>query len=248
MSFDLYTNAYDQAFLPITMNCDIALILAAGRGERLRPITDSIPKPLIEVGKHRLIEYHIQNLAKSGVKKIYINRAHLRQQFDELLFTKHFPDLEISYLDEPDGALETAGAIINTFAEVDSEKLLVVNGDIWCDYNFNNIKDLPDSNKDNAHIVLVTNPNHNPHGDFSIQNGRLIEKTRGLSYTFSGIGIYRRRLFANQKIEFKKLAPVLHEQITLGLISASIHTGEWMDIGTVERLESLRAKLKKESL
>ena len=230
------------------MNSDTALILAAGRGERLRPITDSIPKPLIQVGGCRLIEYHIQNLINAGIKKIYINRAHLREKFDKLLPVNNFPDLQLTYIDEPDGALETAGAIINAFNQTDSDTLLVVNGDIWCDYDFNSIKHLPVDKADNAHVVLVANPDHNPQGDFSIQNNRLIDKIDGPSYTFSGIGIYRRRMFNNQRVEFKKLAPALHEQIRIGLISASIHTGEWMDIGTAPRLESLQVKLAAESL
>ncbi len=225
------------------MNCDTALILAAGRGERLRPITDSIPKPLIQIGEHRLIEYHLFNLANSGVKTVYINRAHLREQFDNLLSSTKFADIKLVYLDEPDGALETAGAIINAFNKISADKLLVVNGDIWCNFNFENIIHLPDNDNDNAHLVLVANPEHNSNGDFSIRNNRLVELNGGSSYTFSGIGIYRRRLFAGQQIEFKKLAPVLHQQIALERISASIHDGDWIDVGTLERLELLRTKL-----
>ena len=231
------------------MNCDTALILAAGRGERLRPITDSIPKPLIEVGKHRLIEYHIFNLAKSGINTIYINRAHLRDQFEQLLESDKYPSVDLIYLDEPDGALETAGAIINAFAKTDSDRLLVVNGDIWCNYNFNNIRSLPNFPQHQSHIILVNNPEHHPNGDFSIEDGKLLKKSPNLpSYTFSGIGIYCRSLFANKNIEYKKLAPVLFEQIELSRISATIHGDEWMDIGTVERLELLRSRLEKKSL
>ncbi len=231
------------------MNCDTALILAAGRGERLRPITDTIPKPLIKVGKHRLIEYHIFNLAKSGIKTIYINRAHLREQFELLLSPSKFADVELIYLDEPDGALETAGAIINAFAKTATNKLLAVNGDIWCDYNFNDISRLPGIPKYESHIILVPNPEHHPNGDFSIENNRLLEKSANKkSYTFSGIGIYCRTTFKEQNIEYKKLAPVLHEQIARGSISASIHDGEWMDVGTADRLEKLRSKLATESL
>jgi len=178
------------------MNCDTALILAAGRGERLRPITDTIPKPLIQVGAHRLIEYHIFNLANSGIRNILINRAHLRDQFELLLPADKFIDITLTYLDEPVGALETAGAIVNAFANTTTDKLLVVNGDIWCDYNFNNIKALPNPKEFQSHIILVKNPEHHPDGDFSHENGVLVDKSSNKrSYTFSGIGVYCRSLF-----------------------------------------------------
>ena len=223
------------------MTCNCALILAAGKGERLRPITDEIPKPLIQVGEFRLIEYHLFNLANAGIKHIYINRAHLREKFDELLNLSHYPGVKINYLDEPCGALETGGAIINAFENINTERLIVVNGDIWTDYNFNNIKSLPDNINDNAHIILTSNPAHNPQGDFSLEGSRLAKPDGiNLSYTFTGIGIYRRRMFNECSVEFTKLAPLLRQQIALKTISASFTDKKWMDIGTLERLNELR--------
>jgi len=151
-------------------NC--ALILAAGRGERLRPLTDTTPKPLLKVGTSRLIEYQINNLGNAGFTQIYINRAHLRECFDSLLDRQSFGIITLTYLDEPDGALETAGAIMNAFRFIDCDRLLVVNGDIWCDYDFRALNGLPASG-DNAHIVLTKNPAHHPSGDFCIDKGRV---------------------------------------------------------------------------
>ena len=227
------------------MSCETALILAAGRGERLKPITNEIPKPLILVGKYRLIEYHIFNLAKAGIKYIYINRAHLRDKFDELLDFNDYPNVEIRYLDEPEGALETAGAIINAFDKIDSDRLVVVNGDIWTDFNFINISYLPYLINDNSHIILTKNPNHNYNGDFSLDGDRLIAPDhQNQTYTFTGIGIYRRKMFENKSIEFSKLAPVIRQQIELKTITASLIDKKWMDIGTLERLTQLRLLLK----
>ena len=223
------------------MSCNSALILAAGRGERLKPITDKTPKPLVLAGKHRLIEYHINNLCNAGIEQVYINRAHLRHKFDALLNRDKFPETEITYLDEPDGALETAGAIINAFDKIDSDRLIVVNGDIWTNYNFNYIKHLPHNINDNAHIVLTTNPGHNPDGDFSLEGDRLTEpRVNNQTYTFTGIGIYRRKMFESCSVGFIKLAPLIRQQIQLNRISASLCNEKWMDIGTIERLQALR--------
>ena len=226
------------------MCCHCALILAAGKGERLKPITDDIPKPLIQAGRHRLIEYHIINLSKAGIRNIYINRAHLRHKFDLLLDRKDFPDVEIRYLDEPDGALETAGAIINAFDKIETERLIVVNGDIWTDFNFFFINELPSNVNDNAHIILTHNPAHNPDGDFSLHGDRLTErKENSQTYTFTGIGVYRRQMFDGHGVEYLKLAPLIRQQIQLNKISASLSEKKWMDIGTVRRLQALRSYL-----
>lgn len=229
------------------MSCNCALILAAGKGERLKPITNEIPKPLIRAGRYRLIEYHIINLAKAGVNRIYINRAHLRHKFDELLDLQQFPDVEISYLDEPRGALETAGAIINAFNKIHAGRLIVVNGDIWTNFNFNNINNLPCNINDNAHVILTANPNHNRGGDFSLDGNRLIERQDNRpSYTFTGIGIYRRQMFEMRSVEFLRLAPMLRQQVKLNKVSASLCTKKWMDVGTLERLSELRMLLRQD--
>lgn len=226
------------------MSCRHALILAAGKGERLRPITDKTPKPLIQAGKFRLIEYHIMNLRNAGIRQVYINRAHLRDQFETLLEPDHFSGIEINFLDEPDGALETAGAIINAFETIKTDRIIVVNGDIWTNYNFNDIIYLPDKFNDNAHLILTTNPAHNPAGDFSLEGDRLTEPVSGCqTFTFTGIGIYRRKMFEAYSVKFMKLAPLIRQQIQLKSISASLSSKIWMDIGTLKRLQALRSYL-----
>lgn len=208
------------------------------------PLTCQIPKPLIQVGKYRLIEYHIFNLRSCGITRIYINRAHLRHKFDDVLKLSDYPGVEINYLDEPDGALETAGAIINAFDKINTDRLIVLNGDIWTNFNYSNIIYLPNNSNVNAHIILVTNPGHNPGGDFSLNGDRLLERNdRGQTYTFTGIGIYRKRMFESWPVKFLKLAPLLREQIKMNSITASICDSKWMDIGTPQRLAVLRETL-----
>lgn len=249
MSFTIYTNACTLLCEPILwkfpiMASNCALILAAGRGERLRPLTDTTPKPLLKVGTSRLIEFQINNLGNAGYTQVYINRAHLRECFDSMLDRQSFGTITITYLDEPDGALETAGAIVNAFRFIDCDRLLVVNGDIWCDYDFRALNGLPASG-DNAHIVLTKNPAHHPAGDFCIDKGRVRACKNGeAAYTFTGIGMYRRGLFTEYGDGYQKLAPVLHSQIAQNRVSGSIHAGEWMDIGTPGRLELLRSRLR----
>ena len=216
------------------------MILAAGRGERLRPHTDITPKPLIQVGKHRLIEYHLINLAKAGLKDVVINISWLADQIRETLGDGSNYSLNITYTDEGAEALETAGGIINAMPYLGDEPFIVINGDIWCDYDFNRLVNR--SLEYEAHLVLVNNPEHNTEGDFALENG-MIKNTGDERLTYSGIGLYSQDFFAETKPGKKALAPMLRKKSELNKVSGEIHNGQWVDIGTIERLAQLRSYL-----
>lgn len=204
-----------------------AMILAAGRGERMRPLTDNTPKPLLLVKGKALIEWHIENLVSCGFKTIVINIAYLGEQIKKTLGDGKRWGIEIIYSDEREsGALETAGAIIKSLESL-SEEFLLVNADIWCDYNFDSHFKLHNSL---AHLILVPNPEHNPNGDFSYQ---------GSYYTFSGIGYYSKKIFEKLPLEKRPLAPILKELIIEGKVSFELHSGIWSDIGTPKRLKQV---------
>ena len=223
-----------------------AMILAAGRGSRMRPLTDHTPKPLLDVGGKPLIVWHIENLKTAGFKDIVINIAWLGNQIPEALGDGSKFGVNLHYSDEQqEGALETAGGIIKALpllSEMPSENetFLVVNGDVWCDFNYSTIN--PIQNDDLAHLVLVNNPEHNPSGDFSL-NGRRIAEQGDNKLTFSGIGYYHPDLFKNMKTGKLALAPILRENMGLNKISGEFYQGEWRDIGMPERLEELNAKM-----
>tara|TARA_R110002050_G_scaffold1244_4_gene8600 strand:- start:34429 stop:35100 length:672 start_codon:yes stop_codon:yes gene_type:complete len=219
-----------------------AMILAAGRGERLRPYTDSTPKPLLKAGNFLLIEYIIQALAKASITEIIINIAHLADQFPSILGNGHQYGVNITYSLEQDGALETAGGIINALPLLGDEPFLIVNGDVWTDYNYQELvqKTLPTDSL--CHLVLINNPAHNPQGDFVLTSG-LIKAEGDVKYTYSGIGIYHPALFSGLSIHRLALKPILLKAIAEEQISGELYQGEWSDIGTIERLESLAAKL-----
>jgi MurNAc alpha-1-phosphate uridylyltransferase len=217
-----------------------AMILAAGRGERLRPHTDITPKPLIQVGKHRLIEHHLLNLASAGIKDIVINISWLADQIREALGDGSNYSLNITYSDEGDEALETAGGIINALPLLGDEAFIVINGDIWCDYDLSSLANRQMDHE--AHLVLVNNPEHNPEGDFALEQG-LIKNTGDRKLTYSGIGLYTREFFAETDPGKKALAPILRKKSELNKVSGEYYTGQWVDIGTIERLAQLRSYL-----
>jgi MurNAc alpha-1-phosphate uridylyltransferase len=218
-----------------------AMILAAGRGERLRPLTDKIPKPLVSVAGKSLIEYHIENLAKAGVAEIIINTAWLAEKIHQQLGDGSKYGINILYSDEGK-ALETAGGIINALPLLGDEAFLVVNGDIWCDFDFST---LPELNTDRqAHLILVNNPAHHPEGDFAL-SGELIKNNGQPMYTYSGIGIYHPDFFSTQKKGASPLAPIIREKCEQNLISGQYHAGRWTDVGTLERLQQLEQQLGK---
>ncbi len=211
------------------------IILAAGRGERLRPLTDKTPKPLLKVAGKSLIEYHLENLALAGFKEIIINTAWLAEKIHQQLGDGTNYGVNIQYSDEGK-ALETAGGIINALPLLGDEPFLVVNGDIWCDFDFSIFTNFKLSSQ--AHLVLVNNPEHNPSGDFALQEG-LIKNTGEDMHTYSGIGIYSPAFFKEQKSGALPLAPIIRKKCEDALVSGQFHNGLWTDVGTIERLKEL---------
>jgi len=216
-----------------------AMILAAGLGNRMRPLTDKTPKPLLKVGGIPLIVWHIERLAHDGFKDIVINIAHLGYQIPEALGDGSQWGVKISYSDEQEeGGLESAGGIVKALPLLGDETFLVVNGDIFTDYNFNYNKTLPEGVL--AHLILVKNPKHNPDGDFALRDGFVVDSK---AYTFSGIGYYSPKLFENVPYGKSSTIPLLRAAMKEGKITGELYEGEWLDIGTPERLELLNAQL-----
>ena len=216
-----------------------AMILAAGRGERMRPLTDKTPKPLLKVGSKPLIVWHIERLAKAGFREIVINHAHLGEQIETTLGDGSEWGVCIQYSPEK-MALETAGGIANALSLLGERPFLVVNGDIFTDVDFGTMK-LEKSNL--AHLVMVDNPPQHAQGDFALTNGKLSENGEP-KLTFSGVGVYHPDLFASvTRGEAAKLAPLLKMAMAQGLVTAQHHHGAWHDVGTPQRLAELDASL-----
>jgi N-acetyl-alpha-D-muramate 1-phosphate uridylyltransferase len=216
------------------------MILAAGRGERMRPLTDHTPKPLLPVGGKPLIVWHLERLAKTGFKEVVINHAHLGAQIDAALGNGKKWGLSILYSPE-ETALETAGGIANALPLLGDAPFLVVNGDIFTDLDFSQIRlNVPDL----AHLVMVDNPPQHPQGDFVLQQGRVLAE--GASrLTFSGVGVYHPTLFKDiRRGEPAKLAPLLKAAMAEERVSGAYYQGAWHDIGTPQRLAELDAALK----
>jgi MurNAc alpha-1-phosphate uridylyltransferase len=225
------------------------MILAAGRGERMRPLTDRTPKPLLPVAGKPLIVWHLERLARAKFRNIVINHAHLGDQIEALLGSGDAWGLDIRYTAEPAGALETAGGIANALPLLGEAPFLVINGDIFCDWDVRRAGTALAPGQ-SAHLVLVDNPPHHPAGDFSLVDGKVgaggtAAPIGTTSFTFSGIGIYRPELFAGiTRGQPGKLAPLLHEASAAGRCSGEYHRGRWVDVGTPERLVALDAELR----
>ena len=224
------------------------MILAAGRGERMRPLTDSCPKPLLQAGGLPLIVWHLRSLAASGFRSVVINHAHLGEQIESALGDGARWSLSISYSRE-EQALESAGGIANALPLLGDAPFLVVNGDVWCDYDFGRSRTIAAQMRAAgllAWCVLVDNPAHHPRGDFGIDRGRLCDDA-GPKLTFSGIGVYEPRLFASIGArERAPLAPLLRAAIAARRAGAERHFGRWTDVGTPQRLAELDAQLRLE--
>jgi len=232
-----------------------AMILAAGRGERMRPLTDTLPKPLLQAGGKALIEYHLENLARAGFAEVVINHSHLGQMIETALGGGERYGVSIRYSHEPT-ALETAGGIAQALPllrngsenGVDERPFLVINADIYCEFDFARL--LPvlrcmqaDPDEALAYLVLVDNPAHHAAGDFALDCGSVALTGKDM-FTFSGIGIYQSQLFREVLPgTATKLAPLLYQAIALGKISGEYYPGLWMDVGTPERLHLLDARL-----
>jgi len=213
-----------------------AMILAAGRGERMRPLTDHTPKPLLSAAGKPLIVHTIEQLVAAGYHEIIINHAHLGQQIEQSLGNGNQFGAEIRYSPEGNQALETAGGIINALPLLNNEVFLVVNGDIATNLPFSELKTQP---VDLAHLVLVNNPVHNPNGDFGLESTGSISDTLTKKFTFSGIGLYHPELFRRFPSGIRKLLPVLMQGIAEQRVSGQLYSGFWMDIGTPQRLQEL---------
>jgi len=229
-----------------------AMILAAGRGERLRPLTDDCPKPLLPVGGKPLIVWHLERLARAGYSEVVINHAHLGQMMQDRLGDGRALGLHIRWSAEPPGALETAGGIVQALPLLGDEGFLVVNADVYCDWEVaaaEGIAAQMQRRGDLAHLVLVPNPREHRAGDFFLAAGRLFAEApppEAERLTFSGIGIYQPALFATLASgQRAKLAPLLVGAMAAGRVGGERHAGRWADIGTAERLAALDAELRR---
>jgi len=214
----------------------VAMILAAGRGERMRPLTDHTPKPLLTVHDKPLIVWHIERLKKAGITQLVINHAHLGEQIEHALGDGSSFGVSIAYSPE-ETALETGGGIARALPLLGEQPFLVVNGDVWTDIDYS-AHALDED--DLAHLVMVSNPSHNPKGDFVLNNGRVAAEGAD-KLTFSGIGFYQPRLFAGQSEERFPLAPLLRNAMSQNKVSGLHHQGVWTDVGTPERLAEINA-------
>lgn len=212
------------------------MILAAGRGERMRPLTDHTPKPLLKVGGRPLIVWHIEHLARAGIRELVVNHAHLGRMLEQALGDGAAWGVRIRYSPEGEGrALETGGGIFRALPLLDGKPFLVINADVWCDLDLARLS-LPGGNL--AHLVMVDNPVHHPRGDFHLADGRL--STDGEPcLTFSGIGVYSPALFADCRPGAFPLAPLLRAAMDRGRVSGEHHRGRWVDVGTPQRLSDL---------
>jgi N-acetyl-alpha-D-muramate 1-phosphate uridylyltransferase len=213
-----------------------AMLLAAGRGERMRPLTDKVPKPLLPVRGKPLIVHHLERLASSGVREVVINVAWLGERIRAALGDGSAFGLSIRYSEEGAQALETGGGIFQALPWLGSEPFLVVNGDVFTDFDFGALSIGPEAL---AHLVLVPNPVQHPQGDFGLDDGRVGE-TGSTRWTYSGIGLYRAQLFDGCQPGRFPLLPLLRRAIAAGRLSGEIYRGGWSDVGTVERLAALQ--------
>ena len=216
----------------------IAMILAAGRGERLRPMTDTTPKPMLPVRGQPLIERHVIALARAGMERIVINLAWLGSRISGYLGDGARYGVPIVYSEERPRALETAGGIFRALPLLAPGPFAVVNGDVYTDFPFESLQIAADQD---AHLVLVPNPTQHPQGDFGLDEGLALAVAAN-KYTFSGIAVYRSTLFAGCSDGVFPLKPLLLRSMAASRCSAELYTGLWEDIGTPERLQALNAQ------
>ena len=234
-----------------------ALILAAGRGERMRPLTDATPKPLLSAGGKPLIAWHLEKLAAAGVHEVVINTSWLASQFPQVLGDGSRWGLRLHYLHEGDTPLETGGGMRNALPLLGDAPFLAVNGDIWSDYDFAR---LPVQPAGAAHLVLVDNPPQHPGGDFALRADGSVAANGAAMLTFSGIGLYRPDILDDWRAIIGdaagaaarpprfRLAPLLRAAMERGAVSGEHHRGHWTDVGTPQRLAQLDAGLRDGSI
>jgi len=238
-----------------------AMILAAGRGERMRPLTDSLPKPLLPVGEQTLIEHHLRRLQSAGFSEVVINVSWLAELIQQQLGDGSRYGVKIHWSPEPVGALETGGALRRALPLLGDTPFLLVNGDVWTDYPFANLRSLELAPQQLVHCVLVPNPPQHPDGDFVLHRGELLDavpepmhrplrepalsdNVAGLlsRHTYSGIGLYRPELVADHPEGRFPLAPLLKSAIANRRAGGELYNGDWRDIGTPQRLQQLQAE------
>jgi MurNAc alpha-1-phosphate uridylyltransferase len=234
-----------------------ALVFAAGLGERMRPLTDHTPKPLLSVGGKPLIAWHLEKLAAAGIRDVVINTSWLADRFPAVLGDGARWGVRLHYRNEGPVPLETGGGMLNALPLLGDEPLLdepflAINGDIWCDHDFSQ---LPDEPAGDAHLVLVDNPDHHRQGDFALTAQGLVHEDDVSRLTFSGIGLYRATLFdgwrgivgdvagADASPPRFKLVPLLRAAMARGAVTGEHHRGRWTDVGTPQRLDALNREL-----
>lgn len=229
-----------------------ALVFAAGRGERMRPLTDTLPKPLLEVGGKPLIAWHVEKLAKLGIRDVVVNTSWLGDRFPQALGDGSRWNMRLHYLHEGPIPLETGGGMLNALARLGEGPFIAINGDIWTDYD---LSALPAAPAGDAHLVLVDNPGHNPRGDFALHGDGQVASHGPDQLTFSGIGVYRPSILAGWREvvgESKgadetpprfRLAPLLRAAMDRDAVTGEHHRGRWADVGTPARLAELDREL-----
>lgn len=230
-----------------------ALVFAAGLGERMRPLTDTTPKPLLEAGGKPLIAWHLEQLARIGVGDVVVNTSWLAPRFPDVLGDGSRWGLRLHYLYEGATPLETGGGMYNALSLLGGGPFIAVNGDIWTDFDFAR---LPPELDGDAHLVLVDNPPHNPNGDFALAANGRIDSHGETQLTFSGIGMYRASLFDDWRTIIGdakgpdatpprfRLAPLLRAAMHRGTVTGEHHRGDWTDVGTPERLRELDERIR----
>lgn len=229
------------------------MIFAAGRGKRMRPLTDATPKPLLEVGGKRLIEWHLEKLGRAGINRVVINTSYLAAQFPLALGDGSRWNLQIDYIDEGPVPLETGGGMLNALDRLGHEPFLLVNGDVWIDLDFSRLSQATSSL---AHLVMVSNPAHVAEGDFALESDGYLVDDGPARLTYSGVGIYRAALFDNWRTVLEgnagasetparfALAPVLRAAMHRHQVSGEFFAGDWVDVGTPQRLADLDKALR----
>jgi len=216
------------------------MVLAAGRGERMRPITDTLPKPLVPVAGKPLIGYHLSRLARAGFKEVVINLSWLGDRISAALGDGRDYGVSITYSEEGPEPLETGGGIFKALPLLGPGPFLVVNGDTWSDIEYGHLS-LPDGAT--GYLVLVANPTHNTRGDFGIEGDYVVER-EGDRFTYSGVGVYRAEFFAGCSGGKFPMLPLLKRAIGARQLRGEVHRGEWTDVGTPQRLASLDAEVR----
>lgn len=222
-----------------------AMILAAGRGERMRPLTDHTPKPLLPVGGKPLIIWHLERLAAAGICEVVINHAHLGEQIEMALGDGSKWGVAITYSPEPKGALETAGGIAKALPQLGPEAFLVINGDVFCDVDLSVfLRSTGKLLENDAHLLMVPNPPQHPNGDFALIDDKVARASDGETLTYAGIGLFSPNMFGQLPVDQPlKLRPLLDAAIAVERLSGERFDGRWVDVGTPERLAALDQEL-----